>query len=678
MKVKEIEKKFGKVLLSGRSVAESKQLIIPLTPRLDVAHGGGIPEGSWFILTGQPGCGKGLLPNATVYTPDGPTQIKDLKLDNQVCNPSGSISKVVGIFERGLQQTYKITFSDDTECICDGDHIWKVAKNYRRQNGNNLTYELIDTKKLYSGNLHYSDRPKWRIPLTQPVRFKHQKFVIHPYVLGALIGDGSLTNNVGIKLTSCDQFIVSKCNLLMDKGFYFKKVNTSHKEHFLVTSKRPNKYKTEINKLGLSVISHHKFIPTKYLYSSVKQRYALLQGLMDTDGFAARNKGTSISTVSYPLAEDIVTLVQSLGGTAKIAERKTRYEKGGQWFTSYRVTIKINDKTKLFSLPRKLNRVRNQHQGYTARRILNIEKLDKQKTVCIKLDSEDGLFLTNNFIVTHNTTLSLHFAATAQRKEYANDLCPDGRQVFFLSIEGRIKPRDLQGIPGLDLDRFTVIESEAGQRPLYGADFLTIAESLIYEYPGSVIIVDSFSALSTEAEMTAGMDEMQRADGPKLISKFCRKTANLVPINKNILIGITHLMGNPSGKGKAFKEKSGQSLAYQADVKLWANYFKAWDDGGTQIGQEIEWQVVKSAIGPPGQKVMSYLRYGKGIDENYELAQLGVDVGLIDKAGAWYTLSFLPEPKKVQGAMKVRHFLEENPDVAAKLRKDIYEMLGVQ
>lgn len=172
------------------------------------------------------------------------------------------------------------------------------------------------------------------------------------------------------------------------------------------------------------------------------------------------------------------------------------------------------------------------------------------------------------------TSLALHFAATAQKKEYASSLCPEGRKVFVLSVEGRLKKRDLLGIPHLDISRVDIIESIPGTRPLYAAEFLSIAEMLIYEEPGSVIIIDSFSALSTEAEMTSGMDEMQRADAPKLISKFCRKTANLVPINKNIIIGITHLMGNPSGMGKAFKEKSGQSLAYQADVKLWANFFR--------------------------------------------------------------------------------------------------------
>jgi recombination protein RecA len=276
------------------------------------------------------------------------------------------------------------------------------------------------------------------------------------------------------------------------------------------------------------------------------------------------------------------------------------------------------------------------------------------------------------------TTTSLHFAAKCQEMQYKGSLCPEGRHVYFFNIEGRLKKRDLEGIAGLDLERFHVIGSEPG-KILTAENYLSIAERTINEVPGSVVILDSYSALCTEAEITSSMDKMQRADGAKLLAKFCRKVANVVPVNKNIVIGITHLMGNPTGYGAEFKEKSGQAVAYQVDVKLRAKRFAPWEITGTQIGQTIDWKIVTSALGPPGGKITSYLRYGEGIDEETELVILATDLGIIHKAGAWFTFTFIEgdEPPKFQGAEKCRIALMENPEYKQKLYEQVSMMLGL-
>ncbi|NDB60577.1 hypothetical protein EB001_19335 [bacterium] len=215
---------------------------------------------------------------------------------------------------------------------------------------------------------------------------------------------------------------------------------------------------------------------------------------------------------------------------------------------------------------------------------------------------------------------------------------------------------------------------------LHAEEYLQIAEKIINEVPGSILIIDSYSALCTEAEITSDMDKMQRADGAKLLAKFCRKVANVIPVNKNIVIGITHLMGNPTGYGAEFKEKSGQAIAYQTDIKLRAKSFKAWtlSADGNQIGQEIEWQVICSALGPPGGTITSYIRYGQGIDKYTEAICLASDIGLIHKGGAWYTLTSLEDKPKFQGTEKVRQYLVDHPDVYESLVKSIKETMGVK
>jgi len=276
------------------------------------------------------------------------------------------------------------------------------------------------------------------------------------------------------------------------------------------------------------------------------------------------------------------------------------------------------------------------------------------------------------------TTTSLDFAATAQQEKYIGEL-KKPRHVYYLNIEGRLKKRDLEGIPSLDLDRFDVIGSQQG-KILHAEEYLQIAERIINEIPGSVLIIDSYSALCTEAEITSDMDKMQRADGAKLLAKFCRKVANVIPVNKNIVIGITHLMGNPTGYGAEFKEKSGQAIAYQTDIKLRAKTFKPWtiSTDSTQIGQEVEWQTLCSAIGPPGGVITSYIRYGQGIDKQTEIISLASDVGLINKGGAWYTLEFMGEKQKFQGSEKVRQFLLDNPKVYDDLCIEVKKIMGIK
>jgi recombination protein RecA len=139
-------------------------------------------------------------------------------------------------------------------------------------------------------------------------------------------------------------------------------------------------------------------------------------------------------------------------------------------------------------------------------------------------------------------------------------------------------------------------------------------------------------------------------------------------------------MGNPTGYGAEFKEKSGQAIAYQTDIKLRAKSYKPWtiSADSTQIGQEIEWQVICSALGPPGGNITSYLRYGSGIDKYMEAITLASDIGIIHKGGAWYTLTALPDKPKFQGTEKVRAYLLENEKAFNDLNKSIKETMGIK
>ncbi len=268
------------------------------------------------------------------------------------------------------------------------------------------------------------------------------------------------------------------------------------------------------------------------------------------------------------------------------------------------------------------------------------------------------------------TLSALTIAAMAQKEEYG------GREIYYYNIEGRLRERDLRGIPGLNLDKFHIIQSVPG-KILNAEEYLQIANMLISEKPKSIHIIDSYSALCTESELVGGMSDLQRADGPKLLSKFCRKVATgTVPVNKCILIGIIHIIANVSGYGKSTQEKSGFAVQYHVDTKLRCKSYRPWrlTTNGDQIGQEVDWTCECSPLGPPGQSTTSYIRYGIGIDKCQELITLCVDLGIIEQGGAWYTVN----EEKFQGLENLNRHLRNNPELYQRLEKELYEKLGLK
>lgn len=246
------------------------------------------------------------------------------------------------------------------------------------------------------------------------------------------------------------------------------------------------------------------------------------------------------------------------------------------------------------------------------------------------------------------TVAALRFAAVAQRPEYG------GRHVFYLNIEGRLKEMNINGTEGLNKDKFTIIGSTADK--IYSAqDYLTIGEKILMNTTKSVLIIDSYSSIVPEKEITDGIGTSTRGGGAMLLAQFTRQMGNVVPVKDHIVIGITHLQANTSGYGSPWVEKGGNAIAYQVDIKLLGKKVEDWIDSasGKQIGQLATWESGCTATGfPPGQTCVSYVRYGVGIDEVAELFKAGEEVGLIDKAGAWYTLSFAENHLKELGEEK--------------------------
>jgi len=279
------------------------------------------------------------------------------------------------------------------------------------------------------------------------------------------------------------------------------------------------------------------------------------------------------------------------------------------------------------------------------------------------------------------TTLCLDFASTAQKIKHACDIGrKEGRHVYYSNIEGRIKKRDLEGIHGLDIspDKLTIIQSTPGNI-LTAEMHIGIVLDLLNKRPGDIFIIDSLSALCTEGEMKAEIGDRYRADAPQLLARFCRRIATIVPINKSIVFGITHIIANQGNGMSPWSEASGRKVQYQTDVKLKATHCKPWVVGENQIGQDVFWVAEVNALNAPRNgKFISKLRYGYGLDKPSEIITLAVDLSMVKKGGSWYTFNVgETDETKCQGLDKAAEYLTKNTDLYDSLYKNIRIAMGL-
>ena len=329
-----------------------------------------------FIESGARGLGKAQPLDSLVFTEFGYRKMRDLKVGDLIYGSDGKLHKVTHIFPQGIKPTMKVTFSDKTSTLCAEDHLWSYYKIYSKDKTKLYT---ATCKELYeSGVISVSSKigyksSKYKIPLVSPIEFQHKDTLISPYMMGLLLGD------VNFEKSSID-----------------------------ISNEKYVKY---IKQLGLyQKHSWEKFIPKDYLYNDVNSRIEFLKGLLYTNKKIDSNYKQTYHTISKQLAEDIVFLVQSLGGTARINYKTNRtYKYKGQIRScrdSYDINIKLPENILPCKLNRKLNNL-NPNKLSPIRTIRNIEYVEPQECQCIIIDSEDHLYLTNDLICTHNSEIAI-------------------------------------------------------------------------------------------------------------------------------------------------------------------------------------------------------------------------------------------------------------------------------
>ena len=354
------------------------------------------------LIYSSVGSGKEQPCDIIIPTPEGFKKFGALKPGDVVFGKNGKSQKVIGIYPQGMKDVYRISFQNGASVECGLEHLWTIRKN----RGKNKTVTLKDIKdSYYKTDKRGFKQYLYSVDYIEPVEYQQKNYFIDPYLLGILIGDGTLTTeNIGFSCPNTEIEIVQKISNLLPKTYHLQPNLYPTCPQYYIRMSTPqgkgkfNLYKKEIERLKLNVKSHLKFIPEEYLLGSIQQRKELLAGLLDADGCCRkRTKSCSITygTTSERLAKDVQQLVFSLGGAATIRsyKRKNRNKE-------YEVCIEL-----LFN-PFYLTRKRNNYIPYLINNtIINIEKIRKAECMCIKVSNEDELYITQNYIPTHNTSV---------------------------------------------------------------------------------------------------------------------------------------------------------------------------------------------------------------------------------------------------------------------------------
>lgn len=390
------------------------------------------------------GGGKAQPLSSLVLTPKGFVTMGSIVVGSEVLTPSNTIATVTHIHPQGEQDIYELTFVDGANIRATKEHLFDCWISERGQR----------TRKLRTVEELMAIKSRIIIPLSSALNFGDHYNDIDSYTVGALLGDGHIGRRLSFTTNDSEilkQLIIQGCTLTKHKHRYeYGIVSNAHG----VNGYPYNTLLVKLRKLGLGgITSEAKFIPKEIKFGSLENRRDVLQGLMDTDGTVDANGRCSFTSKSHQLALDVQYIVRSLGGKATLSkEQKCCIYKGkrvcGEY---YRIYINIADKTSLFRLKRKINRCTPFNGGASVlgRRLLSIKLVGRENAQCITISSGEGLYVSNDFIVTHNSfsgCLKIGIAAEA----YPENLLLIGRKTGTLLRDSTLQ--DFLGIYGYRKD----------------------------------------------------------------------------------------------------------------------------------------------------------------------------------------------------------------------------------
>jgi phosphate starvation-inducible protein PhoH and related proteins len=362
--------------------------------------------------------GRAGTVDTPVATPQGFVPMGTLRVGDLVVGSNGLPTTVLGVYPQGRKAVFRVTTQDGASTVCCGEHLWHVYTASDKRRGK--PGRVLETREMI-GNLRVFHQRRYEVPLvSHPVEFEPRDVPMDPYALGLLLGDGCLTRRTTPTFTTADrelaialEDVLEGIELRQKSEVDYVLRNALGGRGGVIVANPVTEVLRELELAGTR--SSTKFVPESYLHNSSKIRIALLQGLLDSDGGPVTQKGRSCriqyTTCSDQLRDDVIWLVRSLGGVAYSRTRPAEGRKPG--FANGRpvphrsdahiIDIRLPPWITPFRLQRKRIAYKETGGGRPTRFIDSIEPAGEADCVCIQVAAQDSLYVTEDFLVTHNT-----------------------------------------------------------------------------------------------------------------------------------------------------------------------------------------------------------------------------------------------------------------------------------
>jgi len=356
--------------------------------------------------------------SSCVLTPTGFEPIGNLRVGDLVVGSKGRPTPVLGVYPQGRKEVFRLQAQDGASTLCCGEHLWYVFTASDRRRGK--PGRILETREMI-GNLRAAHQHRFELPLVSaPVEFPFRDVPLDPYALGLLLGDGCLTCSTTPSFSTADPELAIALEEKLEGIELRRKGNVDyvlrnvdgHRGGVIVA----NPVTAALRELGLAgTSSGTKFVPEVYLHNESAIRHALLQGLFDSDGGPVTQSGRTCrvqyTTCSERLRDGVAFLVRSLGGVAYTRTRKAAGRRPGQAggrpvhhrSDAFNMDIRLPRGIEPFRLKRKREQYQRGGGGRPMRFVDRIEPAGEVETVCIQVAAADSLYVTDDFLLTHNT-----------------------------------------------------------------------------------------------------------------------------------------------------------------------------------------------------------------------------------------------------------------------------------
>lgn len=475
----------------------------------------GLQRSDLFILAARPAMGKAQPLDAKVLGTDGWKTMGEVKVGDRLASIDGKPSTVIGVFPQGKKQIYKVTFSDGRITEACADHLWEV--HYRSWD----EPRVLTTEQLI-GKLQRQRYQKRLWINTFSGDFGHnQELPILPWALGLLLGEGDFNH---LRFSTASVSIVQQMAVALGKEYALNYAGgydyrIARAPEYRISGRHGstiNPIRNDLRALGLwGKRSHEKFIPEIYKTANRKARLGLLQGILDADGWVEKFGTVRYASSSEQLANDVAELARSLGAWASIHKKSTTYtykseKKNG--LLSYVVNIVYNDPARLFTLAEKVKRASIVRHKTKRPTFISIEPTREAEAQCIKVSHPTELYVTDNYVTTHNTAFSLNLAHNVAMLSkqpvlvFSLEMSKEQLVDRLLSMESGVDAWALRtgNLTDTDFEKIGQAMGELSEAPIYiddtpgitVSDLRTKARREAHQHQLGLIVVDYLQLMS--------------------------------------------------------------------------------------------------------------------------------------------------------------------------------------